>query len=859
MNKILIKLFLLVFSLNILADNKIDSLYIALSGSEDYFEKIEVLHEIGKFYLKKMPDSAMYYAEKMETLSENNDDSLNIGYSYKLKGDAGIYSGSLKLAEQNYLKAITVFKSINKIEQISKIKNNLGAVYQFSGQYEKAIKLYKESLQNSIGVVDTLSISKSYNNIGSLYIKMGDSEKALVYLEKSLVYKKQLHDLIGISKTLLNIGNVFLKEKNNLKAIEYYEAALKIKIEMGDSLSISTSLSNIGLSYKNMSNYNNAVKYYLQALDIARNTGYKKQEALICNNIASTYDDWSELDSSNTFYKEKVVEYYSKAVNVCEEIGDNEGVINVVNNLGAFYSQEKEYDKAMAYFLRCLKYIKKYDYLSKEVIVYVNIADIYIQKKDYTEAILYLNKVINILNTHPDDIGFVNAYNKLSEVYFKMKKYEVAKQYAYKSLYIIEKTNDIFRKKVLFDRLSVIFEKTGDFKRAYFYHKKYTSLKDSIFNNDSKNTIIQLQTMYKAKEQKQEIKLLNTKYRLNSIKLKAEKLKLRQQRIMSIGLIVIIVLVLVFLYLLYKQIKAKNLANKLLFDKNEEINIQKNEIELQFKLIKKQNTEITDSINYARLIQNAILPDINILNDSFKDYFVLFEPKSIVSGDFYWITKYNNKIIVAAVDCTGHGVPGAFMSMLGVSFLNEIVLNNNNLNSADILNLLREKVILSLKQVSIESNQKDGMDMSLSIIDTDNKTIDFAGAYNPLFIVTSINSEIEQQISFDSKKIENEKFKLLELKADRMPISISRKTESFKSNILKYSENDKIFMFSDGIVDQFHFKTLKKYKKAKFKKNIIETSNMTASKQGEIIKASYLEWKGNSEQTDDVLIIGIDL
>ena len=328
---------------------------------------------------------------------------------------------------------------------------------------------------------------------------------------------------------------------------------------------------------------------------------------------------------------------------------------------------------------------------------------------------------------------------------------------------------------------------------------------------------------------------------------------------MSIGLIVIIVLVLVFLYLLYKQIKAKNLANKLLFDKNEEINIQKNEIELQFKLIKKQNTEITDSINYARLIQNAILPDINILNDSFKDYFVLFEPKSIVSGDFYWITKYNNKIIVAAVDCTGHGVPGAFMSMLGVSFLNEIVLNNNNLNSADILNLLREKVILSLKQVSIESNQKDGMDMSLSIIDTDNKTIDFAGAYNPLFIVTSINSEIEQQISFDSKKIENEKFKLLELKADRMPISISRKTESFKSNILKYSENDKIFMFSDGIVDQFHFKTLKKYKKAKFKKNIIETSNMTASKQGEIIKASYLEWKGNSEQTDDVLIIGIDL
>jgi len=859
MQKNIIKLLLLIISINIYAGNKIDSLYLSLSNAGSYSDKVEILHKIGKYYLKKMPDSAGYYAEIMQKISYNENDSLNIGYSYKLMGDAGIYGGNLKAAEQNYLKAITVFKSINKQEQISNTKNNLGAVYQFSGQYDKAIELYKESLKKSISMNDTLSVSKSYNNIGALYVKMGDNDKAIEYLNKSLNYKKILLDSVGISKTLLNIGNIFLNEKNNLKAIEYYENALDIKMKIGDSLNISTALSNIGLAYKNMSNYNKAVKYYLQALDFAKNTGFKKQEALICNNIASTYDDWSELDSSNTFYKEKVVEYYSKSIKISGEIEDKEGVINVTNNLGTFYSQEKEFDKAMVYFLKSLRYTKKYNYISKEVMVYTNIADIYLHKKDYNDAVLYLNKAIDILNSHSDDIGFIATYNKLSEVFFYMKKYKMAEQYAFKALDLVDKTNDISQKKAIFDRLSVIFEETGDYKKAYYYHKEYTNLKDSIFNNDSKNTIIQLQTMYKAKEQKQEIKLLNTKYRLNSIKLKAEQLKLRQQRMMSIGLVIIIVLVSVFLYLLYKQIKAKNLANKLLFERNEEINAQKNEIEQQFKIIKKQNTEITDSINYARLIQDAIFPDVNILNESFKDYFVLFEPKSIVSGDFYWITKYNNKVIVAAVDCTGHGVPGAFMSMLGISFLNEIVLNNSSLNSADILNLLREKVIQSLKQKSVESNQKDGMDMSLSIIDTENKTIDFAGAYNPLIIVTSINSEIEPQVEFDSRKVENDKYKLLELKADRMPISISRKTVSFKSNIIKYRDNDKIFMFSDGFIDQFHFKTFKKFKKAKFKKIVLETSSMPASKQGEIIKDHFLKWKGNSEQTDDVLIIGIDL
>ncbi len=855
----LITIILLIIVINLKADNTIDSLYNALSKSVNYSNKISSLHSIGKYYLKSVPDSAMKYATVMYKLSEKEGDTLNIANSYKLKGDAGIYGGNLKASEKNYLKAINYYKIINNNDLISDTKNNLGAVYQFSGQYEKAILLYKESLNKSIKDNDTLSIAKSYNNIGSLYTKMDSVDMSVKYLKKSLLYKEMLNDSVGMSKTLQNIGVIYLVAQNFVKSIEYFEKAVKIKTDINDTLSISTTLSNIGLAYKNMANYDKAINYYLRALDKAKNVGYKKQEALVCNNIASVYDDWSSLDSTNLYYKQKLIEYYTKSIKVCEKIDDNVGIINVSNNLGAYFAQEKKYDKALMYYLKALRYAKKYKFITKEVITYVNIADVYLNKNDISTAISYLNKSLEILSVNADDEAYMYVYDKLSEVYLALKRNSEAKNYSLKALDKAKILDDVIYKKSIYARLADIYAKLGNYNDAYKYHKEFTYLKDSIFNKDTKNTILQLQTLYKTKEQKQKIKLLNTKNKLSITELKAERLKLRQQRIMSVGLAIIVVLVLLFLYLLYKQIKAKNKANKMLYEKNEEINAQKNELEQQYKLIKKQNTEITDSINYARLIQDAILPDISILKQHFKDYFVLFEPKSIVSGDFYWITSYNNKIIVAAVDCTGHGVPGAFMSMLGVSFLNEIVLNNKGLNSADILNLLRKKVILSLKQKSVESNQKDGMDMSLTIIDTDNKTIDFAGAYNPLFIVTSINSEIEKQIEFDSKIIKNEKFKLLELKADRMPISISRKTESFKSSIIKYRENDKIFMFSDGYVDQFHFKTFKKYKKAKFKNIILETSELTISKQGEILKDNFVKWKGNTEQTDDILIIGIDL
>ncbi len=254
----------------------------------------------------------------------------------------------------------------------------------------------------------------------------------------------------------------------------------------------------------------------------------------------------------------------------------------------------------------------------------------------------------------------------------------------------------------------------------------------------------------------------------------------------------------------------------------------------------KQKKEITDSINYASLIQKAVFPPNELIDKLLKNYFILYEPKDIVSGDFYWVNKKNNKIIVIAADCTGHGVPGAFMSMLGISFLNEIINKLKAPKANEILNLLRKTVKRSLRQTGKYGEARDGIDMALCIIDFENLELEFAGANNPLILIR-----------------EDE---LLEVKADKMPIGIHfREKESFTNNKLKIKKNDKIYLFSDGYYDQFGGKRGRKFLKKNFKKLLKSIYEKKMEEQKIILKETLNNWKKNYEQIDDILVLGIEI
>ena len=270
---------------------------------------------------------------------------------------------------------------------------------------------------------------------------------------------------------------------------------------------------------------------------------------------------------------------------------------------------------------------------------------------------------------------------------------------------------------------------------------------------------------------------------------------------------------------------------------NEELQTYLEEIRSQRDRIEDKNNEIIKSITYARKIQKSLIPQSKILYSYFNDFFIYNKPKDILSGDFYWTTVYEDKVIVAVADCTGHGVPAALLSVLGISMLNEITLKYEGLTAGEILDQLKIGVVTALSHSHNEDKSKDGMDISLIIYDKENKLVEFAGAYNPFVVVR--NKEI------------------LSIDGDRMPIGIFEIDKKFKTHQFDIEENDMIYLFSDGFVDQFGGNDNKKIKRRRFKDLLISTSTIPLPVQKEQINMFFKKWKGENEQVDDVLIIGL--
>ncbi len=296
--------------------------------------------------------------------------------------------------------------------------------------------------------------------------------------------------------------------------------------------------------------------------------------------------------------------------------------------------------------------------------------------------------------------------------------------------------------------------------------------------------------------------------------------------------VIILIIIGIIVFIKYRErslIKEKQRLESIVKERTAEVVQQK-------EIVEQKNKDITDSINYARNIQEALLPAFEEIKQFFPDSFILYLPRDIVSGDFYWISQKQNKIYFAIADCTGHGVPGAFMSMLGITFLDEIVSNNPQLPANEILNKLRYEIILSLKQNEKESTSKDGMDISFIIFDKASNILEYAGANNPLYLIYDDSNEIE------------------EIKADKMPIGKHITNESFTNHIIHLNRNMSIYMFSDGYADQFGGPKKKKFKYQSLKQLIIEQHLLPANQQVHVFRQRFYEWKGNLEQVDDVLL-----
>lgn len=568
----------------------------------------------------------------------------------------------------------------------------------------------------------------------------------------------------------------------------------------------------------------------------------------------------SQTRKANIAYK-IALNYYTSNSQECENYAmkalkysksNTKLQIKTYHLLALYYMKNKDYRKAAKNYKNEYDLIKDGTNKRKIAQCLFDIGRAY-NKHDYNRfSTKYFEESLEVSKSINYHYLIKRTYNLLFEVYYERRKYKEAISYLLKYVKISE--------------LNYKSEKEFELEEV----NKLLTSKDSLLNQQEavivkKDSIVKKVTNIN-KKQKLEIDNLNLSNMLH-------KEKLNNQRLSILLLIFIAALTIVSLFFVYNRYLQKRKHNILLTNKNliisqqneeikaqvEEINVQNEQITKSHKTIEERNKNITDSIVYAKKIQDAVIPSINLLKNTFKQNFVLNKPKDIVSGDFYWMYKSSHKVFLITADCTGHGIPGAFMSLLSISFLNEIVPQSIDLNAAQILNLLREKIKFTLHQEAKKDSQKDGLDAAFCIIDKENYTLDYAGANNSLYIIREKDKLPELSDLKRYRTIEINNYALLEIKADKQPIAVYIKEREFTNHHIKILKNDKLFMFSDGIIDQFGGPNNKKFMPKKFKNILLETHSKTMNQQKTDLENTFNSWKGVNDQIDDVLIVGIKI
>ncbi|RLD65176.1 MAG: hypothetical protein DRI95_09285 [Bacteroidetes bacterium] len=760
--------------------------------------------------------SANLYAQlksdslKLE-LSKAVEDSVKIKLMLDLCWDLKSVEGKKALEYGNNGLKLAIQTKNYKFQAIA--FKNIGVIYLFTGDYDKAEEFHLKALKIFNSINNTKGISGCHNNLGMIYGIKGDFILAVEHYEKSLIIDKKTNNLNGIASSLINLGNVFQKQGNYNQAIEYYIDVLKIREELNDKTGIADVYNNIGALNEKQNEYDNALKNYQKALILYIETQNKLKSSNVLHNIGFVLSRQQQYT--------KAIEYYFQALEIRKDYGAKKGIASTTLNIGELYQKIKKYQEA-------------YSYYSESLILYSDI------------------------DSKP---GISDAYAAIGSYYKDIHKYNEAIEYFEKAINIAKELKLRLNLQKIYKELSLVYASWSKYNKAYEYRLLYGQMKDSLTNEKNSNKIIELQLQFEFEKHQKEKELEGQIEKLRTIK------ELNTQKIINYSLIGGLTTLIIIAFFVYRAYKAKQKDNLLLkeqkdqiYQKNEELHLyqeelisQKENLQIQKDIVTNhrdkialQKQKITDSIQYALRIQQALLPPEKIFTEVFSDHFLFNQPKDIVSGDFYWLKSFNDKIYIAVADSTGHGVPGAFMSLLGISFLNEIVSSPNNINAAGVLNKLRNHLKKSLNQKGNETEARDGVDIALCIIDKSTNEIQFAGAYNPLIIIK------------EAKK--GNKSNLIELKGDKMPIGIHfKEKDSFTNQIIKVNSSDKFYLFTDGYLDQFGGLHGRKFLLKKFKELLLEIHNLPMEEQRNRLLKAYEDWKEDREQIDDILIFGFSI
>ncbi|MCD6018435.1 MAG: protein serine/threonine phosphatase [Bacteroidetes bacterium] len=609
----------------------------------------------------------------------------------------------------------------------------------------------------------------------------------------------------------------FHKEESNnsVYALELAKKAVRLS-EITD-YNLDKSYQALALAYKNTAEYKKSLEIYFKAEKHSANYKSPKKEKALANIYDGMASVYSRLQNHAA-----AISSLKKAISIVEALKDENEIARYHVNIGNHYFNSNQLDEAISHYS-----ISEKAYLSLKdstnlIYVFNGFGNAYYEMKDYKRALEYFQKFYEfILKFTPDDKSNIAiAFENIGETSSKMGNYELGLVNCLKAAELFREIDDKTSLYITYENIARMYALQNNYQKSNEYFQKYVNLKDSVFDEDTKNTIHEMSIKYESDKKEKENQVLT--------------LGNKNKQLLIYFALGGCILLSVLAFFIFRSYNTKRKANKELEEKNIIIHQQKT-------IVEEQHKDIKDSIKYAQRIQGAILPPKNKWDKILPNSFLLYMPKDILSGDFYWVEENKDYIYIAAADCTGHGVPGALISIVNFNLLNKAVLEKGLVTPSEILDAVNLWLTESLHQTYGESAVRDGMDVALIAIHKHSNEILFAGANNPIYHVS--NGQLTQ------------------IKADKFPVGafIEDKIQNFTTRRFKVQQGDCVYLFSDGYADQFGGDKGKKYKYSPFQEKLKNIYNLPLPSQRDIMKQEFLKWKGSHEQVDDVLLIGIKI
>ena len=669
------------------------------------------------------------------------------------------------------------------------------------------------------------TIVKAANNMAIKY-EFRDADTCLFYAKKALKLSNNIADSSYKMQSLYSCGIAYYRFTDFKTCVKHCEEALRISKAIKDTIYEGVILYKLSRAYSKIARYDLTIQAQLKAIRFYEKTNNPMGVAVMYNNMSIAYKYLGDNREAIKALRTALVAY--------RKHGDNKLLYTPYLNIGDNYLRMGIYDSSRVYLDSAIFLSKKYNE-STTVEGFVNywIGEIYYEQKDYKKALEYFESSHKNRLEYNDVNDQVYTYLGIGKALVRLGETKKALPYLKSAIENAEKVHAKKRVMMGHEALSELYYNTADYKSAIKHLREYVSLRDTIFNDDKAMAIMSARTQFDVETKDKEIELLNVKnaFAEKTKKLQEAELQKTQsrQQLLYLGL----GFALLFIGGLFFIIRKRNQTNKLLKEQKTKIEESNTELSIQKNIVEEKNREITDSIQYAKRIQNAILPPDKLVKEYLEDSFILYKPKDIVAGDFYWMEHHQNQVLFAAADCTGHGVPGAMVSVICNNGLNRSVREYGLIDPGEILDKTREIVIQEFEKS--EDEVQDGMDIALCSLEGD--TLKYAGANNPLWIVR--------------------KGEILETKANKQPIGKFDNPEPYTTHTVQLEKGDSIYIFSDGYIDQFGGEKGKKLKASAFRELLLSVNDKPLSEQKIVIDKAFEEWRGDNEQVDDVCVIGV--